>query len=222
MSLQATLNDANLAAYAPFVDRHGGTSLVRFVGSANMVTVQIHPVEIQAHEMQLGTGFHPFLSLVGRQMRARRNRPSATLRERVQEIRNAFGLNIKQLADVMQVTRVTIYDWIRQDNMSILREGARKRLNDMYILASVWGQLPAIPGLYLDEPIDSGATTLSSLLKRDELLRPLRMQAIHQMLLQANSIKERHTAYKAQQIESIEKGAAEILANPQDYGLETD
>jgi hypothetical protein len=196
--------------------------VVRIVGSTRLVTVQMHPVDAQDLETRKGTGFNPLTSWIGPQMRSRNSQPGATVREKIQEIRHAFGLNIKQFSEVMQVTRVTIYDWLRQDNMSILREAARKRLNQVHVLATVWTRLQPIPGLYLDESIEGGAASLFSQLKGDELPTPQGITNIHHLLLQACSIEKRPEAYVARRSESLAQGVKKILGDPQDYGLEMD
>jgi len=222
MNLQATPNDARLAAYAPFVDRQGGTSLLRISGVSNAVTVQLGHSNCGSNELRHGTGFNPETGWISMQLRTTQWQTPATLGEKISEIRQAFGLNIKQLADVMRVTRVTIYDWLRQDNLSVLRDGARKRLAQMQMLAAVWVRLPSIPGAYLDEPFDDSGETLGARLKAETLPTPMQLPKYHQMLLQVKSIEQRNTASQAQLSDSIGKGVAKILANPQEFGLESD
>jgi excisionase family DNA binding protein len=222
MNLQATPTDARLAAYAPFVGRQGGTSLVRIGGAAYAVTVQLGPSTCGSIELSHGTGFNPELGWIALRMRTTKWHAPATLSEKIREIRQAFGLNIKQLADVMRVTRVTIYDWLRQDELSVLRDGARRRLTQVQTLAAVWAQLPSIPGEYLDEPLDEAGNTLGALLNGETLPTPLQLPKFHQKLLQIKNVEQRNAASQAQLSESIRKGAAKILANPHEYGLETD
>lgn len=222
MNLQATPTDARLAAYAPFIDRQGGTSLVRISGAANGVTLQLGSNSCGSVESCHGTGFNPEMGWIALQQRTTQWHAPATLSEKIQEIRQAFGLNIKQLAEVMQVTRVTIYDWLRQDSLSVLRDGARRRLTHVQTLAAVWAQLPSIPGAYLEEQFDEAGTTLGALLNASTLPTPLQLPMIHQRLLQIKGIEQRNAASQARLSESIGKGAAKILANPHEYGLESD
>lgn len=222
MNLQATATDARLAAYAPFADRQSGTSLVRISGVAYAVTVQLGPSNFGSIGSCHGTGFNPEMGWIALKSRTTQLQAPATLSEKIREIRRAFGLNIKQLADVMRVTRVTIYDWLRQDNLAVLRNGARRRLTHMQMLATMWAQFPPIPGSYLDEPLDEDGETLGALLNAETLPTPQQLPKFHQMLLQIKSIEQRNAASQAQLSESIGKGAANILANPQEYGLETD
>jgi len=222
MNLQATPNDARLAAYAPFVDRQCGTSLVRISGVAYAVTVQVGAINCESTELCHGTGFNPEMGWIALHLRTTKWQAPATLSEIIREIRQAFGLNIKQLADVMRVSRVTIYDWLRQDDLSVLRDGARRRLTHVQMLAVVWALLPSIPGAYLDEPFDEAGETLGALLIAETLPTTLLLPKFHQMLLQIKNIEQRNAASQAQLSESIGKGAAKILANPEEYGLETD
>jgi len=218
MSLQATANDAMIAAYAPSVHPAHGTSLHQFSGYTGTVTVQFAAPQL-GHE---GTSFNGDLSYQGLWIAPFEARPASSLTGMIGYIRQAFGLNIKQLAEVMQVSRVTIYDWMRQDDLSVLRGGARMRLNHLRMLAQQWSKLGGVPGEFLEEQIPAESASLIAILSREKLPKPPKLTQLHQRLLAAQNRAERSQAYGKQRSKAIAKGAAKILANPQEFGLEMD
>lgn len=64
-----------------------------------------------------------------------------SLAERVSEIKAAFGLTISQLAQVLQVQRQTIYDWIDEDNPPQVQGKKGERLAAIQRLAVQWNAL---------------------------------------------------------------------------------
>ena len=64
-----------------------------------------------------------------------------SLTERVSEIKAAFGLTISQLAQVLQVQRQTIYDWMDEESPRQLQEQKRDRLAAIQRLAIQWNAL---------------------------------------------------------------------------------
>lgn len=61
--------------------------------------------------------------------------------ERVSQIKAAFGLTISQLAQVLQVQRQTIYDWVDEENPRQIQEQKRERLAAIQRLANQWNAL---------------------------------------------------------------------------------
>lgn len=64
-----------------------------------------------------------------------------SLAERVSAIKAAFGLTISQLAQVLQVQRQTIYDWMDEDNPPQVQGKKGERLTAMQRLAVQWNRL---------------------------------------------------------------------------------
>jgi len=93
-----------------------------------------------------------------------------SLTERVSEIKAAFGMTISQLAQVLQVQRQTIYDWMDEENPRQLQEQKRERLAAIQRLATQWNQLcqwPAGKGITTYTTVDGD--TLLDLLSVDTL-----------------------------------------------------
>ena len=87
----------------------------------------------------------------------------------IQFIRATFGLNIKQLAGALQITRVTVYEWLKLESGSGLKEESRRRLNNVYQIAKVWRGMQPIAGNYLQEFIEPLGKTLEELLQESNL-----------------------------------------------------
>ncbi|MFZ1495201.1 MAG: hypothetical protein WAU60_17585 [Candidatus Competibacter denitrificans] len=64
-----------------------------------------------------------------------------SLAERVSEIKAAFGLSISQLAQVLQVQRQTIYDWMDEEAPRQVQGQNRERLTAIQKLATQWNVL---------------------------------------------------------------------------------
>lgn len=217
MSLVATKREADLAKYAPGAKRQGGTHLLESLTTASgAVTIQIH-----SGRASQTTAFFALYHFVTPH-NADQARLINSLVGRLNEVRHAFGMNIKQLASVMQVTRVTIYDWMRQDEIQKLRAPTIQRLVQMQALASMWGKLPALAGNYLAEPLPDGSGTLEDRLSSNSLPSPIHLQQINQQLLSVLDEEKRLQAHRARQAHAIAEGTAKILSNPQAYGLEAD
>ncbi|WP_156955104.1 hypothetical protein [Paraburkholderia caledonica] len=73
--------------------------------------------------------------------------------EMVEELREAFGLNVTQLAQVLHIERITVYAWLRTERMEKLNLSNRNRLWRLYQLAKQWGSYAPLAGKYLVEPV---------------------------------------------------------------------
>lgn len=97
---------------------------------------------------------------------AERRAPDAdilSLQGMIQAIRGAFGLSVTQLAIVMKVERVTVYDWMRKDSMDMLRPISRERMKVLSEVAKVWNQYPPLFGKFLYEPLPDGKCVIDLL-----------------------------------------------------------
>jgi hypothetical protein len=87
---------------------------------------------------------------------------------RISEIRNQLSLNVKQLADAMQVGRPAVYSWLQGTTP---RESQQVRLKALYDVAQEWKALSDLPvGKYLIAPQKDGVSLLG-LLRASELDR---------------------------------------------------
>lgn len=91
-----------------------------------------------------------------------------TLKDKINNIRSVFGLSVTQMAEVMNVERVTVYDWLRKDSMDSVRGGSRERLNSLNDLSTTWGKYSALGGKFLYETLPNGKCVMD-LLRASEL-----------------------------------------------------
>jgi hypothetical protein len=95
------------------------------------------------------------------------------------EIKSAFGLGIKQLAEILLVTRQIVYRWLDTDNPMGLQSRNRERLNAMYALAQTWLRLSGKPlGKHGDTIRLASKKTLLDLLRQDPLDSSLVIRAM--------------------------------------------
>jgi hypothetical protein len=123
-----------------------------------------------------------------------------SLAERVSAIKAAFGLTISQLAQVLQVQRQTIYDWVDEENPRQIQEQKRERLVAIQRLAVQWNQLcswPAGKGI-ATYTVDGDA--LLDLLSADVLdesrLQPMMRSLSEQVKAEWQRREERSLAYQ--------------------------
>lgn len=86
-----------------------------------------------------------------------------SLKDKITNIRSVFGLSITQMAEVMRVERITVYDWIRRDSMDSVRGNSRERINAINELATTWGKFPALGGKFLFETLPDGSCVMNLL-----------------------------------------------------------
>ncbi len=101
-----------------------------------------------------------------------------SLAERVSTIKAAFGMTISQLAQVLQVQRQTIYDWIDEDNPPQVQGKKGERLAAIQRQAVQWNQLcqwPAGKGMATYTTVEGD--TLLDLLSAD-VLDEARLQTV--------------------------------------------
>lgn len=86
-----------------------------------------------------------------------------SLKDKISNIRSVFGLSVTQMAEVMGVERVTVYDWMRKNTMDSVRGNSRERINAINDLATTWGQFPALGGKFLFETLPDGTCVMNLL-----------------------------------------------------------
>lgn len=142
----------------------------------------------------------------------------ASVAEMIQFIRAVFGLNIKQLAGALQITRVTVYEWLKLESAGGLKEESRKRLNQVYQIAKVWQGLQPITGNFLQEYIDPLGKTLDELLQASDLDINQFFIANSALLKLANNEQRQQSDLKKQRV-SLAKAGAFIEANAASLGV---
>lgn len=144
-----------------------------------------------------------------------------TVAQQVLDIRVAFGLNMSQLAKALQVARVTVYEWMRQDSAPVLQEASRDRLTSLYRCALAWKAKPRIAGRHLQEFIPSLDTTVEKLLFADKLDAKA-FQKAYTALMMAQSQPARKQAHQKHQIQKLDAAFDHILANADALGVVLD
>lgn len=100
-----------------------------------------------------------------------------SLAERVSAIKAAFGMTISQLAQVLQVQRQTIYDWMDEDNPPQVQGKKGERLAAIQRLAVQWNQFCQWPAGKGMTAYAMGGDTLLDLLSVD-VLDEVRLQTV--------------------------------------------
>lgn len=109
--------------------------------------------------------------------------------EMIQSIRTAFGLTITQVANVMKVERVTIYDWIATDSMDKLRPSSRDRLKVLNEIALAWESKAPLYGKFLQEQLPEGNCVFDLL--RSERLNLADFSRAYEVLVSTRSSADR-------------------------------
>lgn len=87
--------------------------------------------------------------------------------ETIAGIRSALSLQIKELAEILQVQRPTIYSWIKDEvEPSAVN---RERLQQVYRIAAQWARLCKLPAERLVRAAGTDGHSVLDLLKADEI-----------------------------------------------------
>lgn len=79
-------------------------------------------------------------------------------------VRDVFGLNVSETAAVLEVTRQTVYQWTKLDDMQQIRaHNDRNRIKMLYRAAKRWQNLPRLKGRWLYALLPAGNTVLDLL-----------------------------------------------------------
>jgi len=79
-------------------------------------------------------------------------------------VRDVFGLNISETAEVFGITRQTAYQWLKLTTMEQVRAREnRERLKQLYGATQTWKELPLLKGRWLHALLPSGQTVLDLL-----------------------------------------------------------
>jgi hypothetical protein len=95
--------------------------------------------------------------------------PAARRVDRLVAIQAAFGLPMRTLAKVLQISPPQLYKWFDTSDSTQLRGESEARLSAVEQLARKWGRLTASPlASWVHEPV-GGGRTLQDLLTQPEL-----------------------------------------------------
>lgn len=104
---------------------------------------------------------------------------SKTTSDLLLDIKSAFGLGIKQLAEILLVTRQIVYRWLDTETPIELQARNRERLTAMHALAQTWLRLSGKPlGKFGNTIRLTGKKTLFDLLRQDPLDSSLVIRAM--------------------------------------------
>lgn len=89
--------------------------------------------------------------------------------EQLTQVKQSMGLNILELAAILQVSRPTIYGWIESKEIKIHKKN-QERLNSLYEIGKTWeGKHLGRLGSYLHKPLGAANISLFALLKSGRL-----------------------------------------------------
>lgn len=139
--------------------------------------------------------------------------------EMVEELREVFGLNVTQLAQVLNIERITVYAWLRTDRMEKLNPTNRNRLWRLYQLAKQWKSYASLGGKYLVEPVPGRNTTLLQMLCAPQV-DPGDFAQAYELLARAISPSSRAQIHRAEQSQSLKKGIENLRKNAHKFGMD--
>lgn len=115
---------------------------------------------------------------------------------RISKIRGQLSLNMKQVADAMQVGRPAVYAWFQG---ATPRDGQQQRLKELHDIADKWRSLSSVPvGKYLIIPLENGASLLD-LIRANDLDHTEINRAIGQIssIIQATERRRKTSGYRS-------------------------
>jgi hypothetical protein len=139
--------------------------------------------------------------------------------EMVEALREAFGLNVTQLAQILRIERITVYAWLRTDRMEKLNPSNRSRLWRLYQIARQWRSYAPLGGKYLVEPIPGLDTTLFEMLCAAQL-DPGEFSEAYEFLAKATSPTARAHRHRAEQRAALKKGLKNLHKNAGKLGMD--
>jgi hypothetical protein len=128
----------------------------------------------------------------------------------LESVRAVFGLNISESAEVFDITRQTVYQWMKLSDMEQVRSHEnRDRIKQLYGAARLWQSRPPLKGRWLHALLPAGNTMLD-LLKAS----PVDLDALHaayQALSATVDIRRREEGERTTQAVTALAGAFEGL-----------
>ncbi len=137
----------------------------------------------------------------------------------VETLRQAFGLNITQLAQVLRIERVTVYAWLRTQESGKLNPSNRRRLWILYRIAQRWCTYAQLPGKYLLECLQNTHTTVFEMLCADDL-RSEEFHVAYEQLALAMGHQDRIRKHRIEQQQVLRRGLEQLRNSSQTKGLD--
>lgn len=139
----------------------------------------------------------------------------------VEELREAFGLNVTQLAQILHIERITVYAWLRTELLEKLNQSNRNRLWSLYKLAQQRRGYAPLSGKYLVEPIPGQDTTIFQMLCQDEL-NPYEFARVYELLAKAIAPSKRVQQQQAERRAALKTGIENLRKNSNKFGMNLD
>lgn len=139
----------------------------------------------------------------------------------VEELREAFGLNVTQLAQVLHIERITVYAWMRTELLEKLNQSNRNRLWSLHKLALQWHEYAPLSGKYLVEPIPGQDTTLLEMLCQEDP-SPYEFARAYELLAKATTPSTRVQQHQTERRSALKKGIENLRKNANKFGMNLD
>ena len=132
-----------------------------------------------------------------------------SVREQLTQLQKTMGMNVLEMAAILQVSRPTFYKWMELENPPI-RKNNQERLNTICTLCNIWGQKKLGPlGSYLHKPIGTQSILLFDLLKNEILdkvtLTKYLDQIAHMILVKRRADQASEAALRKQGVTLLTK-----------------
>ena len=128
--------------------------------------------------------------------------------------RNAFGLNVSDLADVFQTTRQTVYQWMKLSDMEQVRSHAHlERIKVVYRATQFWNEQPILKGRWSKAILPTGVTMLD-ILKANQIDLDT-LKAAHAVLSGSSAQPEQEPVAWELRAGKTDRVLIEITNNPQ-------
>lgn len=139
----------------------------------------------------------------------------------VEELREAFGLNVTQLAQILHIERITVYAWLRTELLEKLNQSNRNRLWSLHKLAQQWREYAPLGGKYLVEPVPEQDTTIFQMLCQDDL-NPYEFARAYELLAKAIAPSARVRQQQVERRAALKAGIENLRKNSTKFGMNLD
>jgi hypothetical protein len=139
--------------------------IAAFIGLAFVGTGGVVPPDNVQTRISFPTGARPEFARIESLSRRDGNTPS----KMIYAIKSAFGMNMTQVAQAMQVERQTIYQWLDEEQPVGMQSRNKERLLALYNFAQQWNQLSKLPTSKSIDTFEFEGQTLLDLLSNEHL-----------------------------------------------------
>lgn len=135
-----------------------------------------------------------------------------TIAEKLNDIRDAFGLSMAALADILKASRASVYNWFENETPS---EGFVRRIETLYGIAQEWetkNPYHYAPGRLMKQKLGDGPSMFERLSHEGLNLDEIR-NGINSLLVLMNKQRERMDRAKARSTKTLAdvEGHSELL-----------